>query len=247
MKKLISSFAGLSMLLGAANAAPIVIDFETDDDGAAIGNGQVINDEFADFGVTITATGGIGVAVAFDSDLPSNGDNMPAGGDDPDLIGDLTNQGGSGTTTADGNLLIVQENGMGDPVANPDDAVGGVITVDFSEGVTFLGFDAIDFTDNGAGLTVSFFTDINEAASQMFTFDEMFLGVGVGNNEFFSFGIAELGNLTDIVRVVFAFTGSGALDNLQFEVAEIPVPGAFFLLMSGIAGLGWASRKRKAA
>jgi hypothetical protein len=43
--------------------------------------------------------------------------------------------------------------------------------------------------------------------------------------------------------VKFDFRGSGAIGD--FDISEVPVPAALPLLLSGLAGLGFASRRRR--
>lgn len=105
-----------------------VIDFE------GFAAGTVIDDEYADLGITVSATGGSGEAMIFDSANPTGGDF--------DLATD--NQG---------NILIISEDG---DASDPDDNwSGGTITFDFD---TAVDVDSISFVDiEEAGGTVKSF------------------------------------------------------------------------------------------
>lgn len=59
---------------------------------------------------------------------------------------------------------------------------------------------------------------------------------------------------TAATEIFFTFTGEAVasvtgntLPGLQVSLSEVPIPGALPLLISGIAGLGFASRRRKRA
>lgn len=113
----------------------VLIDFEGLDGDVgfeAFEAGRVIDDEYAQFGVTITAqrannNDAANDAMVFDSANPTGGD------------GDLQ-------TFNQGNLLIVSEdNDSGDP----DDAVGGVITFDFANPSRVFDLKVVDTEEGG--------------------------------------------------------------------------------------------------
>ncbi len=57
-------------------------------------------------------------------------------------------------------------------------------------------------------------------------------------------GVFEVG-FEDLKDIAFG-VGEPDFDDFVFTVQEIPVPGAAILLLSGLAGLGFAGRKKKA-
>ena len=59
--------------------------------------------------------------------------------------------------------------------------------------------------------------------------------------------LASSGALDGATAVFFGFGGPNAVDFYVEAISDIPVPGALPLLISGIAGLGFASRRRKSA
>lgn len=225
MRKLISTVAASVALFGVAHATPVVIDFE----GASAGD--IVSNQLP--GVTVSGT--VFGAMIFDTNNPTGGDN--------DLGGPLTRVGPDFGSVAGGNVLIISEDGDS---SDPDDnASGGIFTFDFDQAVTFLGFDGVDFTDSGANLIVRLF---DTSATEVFTYDFGAESMAeVGDNEFYSFfGNVFGAGIAGIATATIELTGSGAIDNLTFDVADVPIPGAIPLLISGIAGLGFAARRKKA-
>lgn len=72
------------------------------------------------------------------------------------------------------------------------------------------------------------------------TIDGMFMGVIAAVDE-----IAFLG--TGMAFLLEAITPQAGFTVAQFTVSEVPIPGAIPLLLSGIAGLAFASRRRRNA
>ncbi|NET40466.1 SdrD B-like domain-containing protein [Okeania sp. SIO2B3] len=103
-----------------------VIDFETDGEGNALAAGTIIDDEYQNLGVTISATE-FG-AMIFDSANPTGGD--------PDLA-----------TDSEGNILIISEDGDS---SDPDDnAGGGVITFDLDNPIELNSINFVDIEETG--------------------------------------------------------------------------------------------------
>jgi len=103
-----------------------VIDFETDGEGNPLAAGTVIDDEYQNLGVTISATQ-FG-AMIFDSANVTGGDT------------DLA-------TDTEGNILIISEDGDS---SDPDDnAGGGVITFDLDNAVDFNSINLVDIEEAG--------------------------------------------------------------------------------------------------
>ena len=148
--------------------------------------------------------------------------------EDPDLEGPFTADGVNFDFEA-GRALIIQEND-GEP---DDDGRGGWISFTFSQAVSFLGFDFLDdefvtVSDNNGNSAV----------------------VGTGTGPAFDNYVTASGLLgfSDVTELTFDFGGnSGAIDNLEFEIAAVPVPASLPLMLAGLAGFGFASRRRKNA
>jgi hypothetical protein len=229
---LAAAAAGALALTGAANAAVIVIDF----DGLAAGT--LVTTQYA--GVTISSDNPpISQAITFNSDSPS--------GDDPDLGQPLTKVGGDAFGAGPlHNVLIHSKDGN---LADPnDDPTGGVFKFDFDDAIIFLGFDAIDITDQGANLLVRLFAE--DDLTEIFSFNfASAIGAVVGDNEYWSLFASVFGasGVSGVGRAEIEITGSGAIDNLAYDPAPIPGPGALPLLLTGLAGLGFAARRRRQA
>ncbi len=210
----------LSLVTSAASAA--VLDFEDFVAGDILTN--------LGNGITVSATGGSGDAMVFDS-------NNATGGDDDleapfyDLMVDdpNSNKANKGvaaqgaTAFAPGNILIISEDGDS---SDPDDnGSGGVITFKFAEVITFLGFDVFDDVTN---FTVS--SDLGDSVVANLAFD----------NQFQSFNAL---NWTGVSEITFDFgNASGAIDNLRFT--PVPLPASLPLMLVGMAGMGFAARRR---
>lgn len=186
---------------------------------------------------TVANPGGFGPAVAFDTNNAANGDF--------DLEAPVE-RASTGDVVDLGNVLIIPD----DLSPLSDSGAGGTITFDFGQAITFNSIDVID-----AG---SFEISFLDAAGDVFE-SSIFSATGLDTTgtetalfDTFTF------NLANVYGIIFDFgpssissavnsASSGGIDNLVFEVAEVPIPGAIPLLLTGIAGLRVASRKKKKA
>ena len=225
MRNLISVLAASLVSLGAAQAAPVTVNFDN------LNAGDFVSTQYS--GVSFSAqrngaTQGLNSAMVFDSGNPT--------GFDFDLGGPFENPLESGAENySPGNILIISEDNDSN---DPDDAAqGGMIDIVFDTAVTFLSLNAFDINDSES-LTINFF-DMGGALLLSFSNNNM----TVGDNEFF---FLEFG-LEAVKRMEVILSGSGAIDDLMFEVEEVPVPAALPLMLSGLAGFGFASRRRKNA
>lgn len=198
----------------AAYAATMVIDFES------FSSGDVITNQIP--GVTVSASGGSGDAMIFDTDI------NPATGNDTDLTAPFTGINGE-PELSPGKVLIISEDG---DTSDPDDnASGGVITFQFSSPVTINSMDIFDAHGgdrvllDGGLIGVAGDSDTDNPPNAYETL--FFAGSGFGT--------------TLSVHLV----DSGAIDNISIST---PIPGAIWLFGSALAGLiGIGHRRRNAA
>ena len=227
MKKLFL-MAGLFLAVAPAWASALVLDFE------GFLPGQIIDDEYSEYGVHISAInlgGGPNIAAVFDT-------NNFTGGDD-DLAAPFFNSNGLGTLSP-GNVLIIQENDNCDSVmcTTPDDEgsrPAGYFTITFDVPVTLNSIDFFDIegaeSPNSSDNQISLY-GVNGLITNAFwtpdtggdnTWDQLLFGI------------------SGVTMIEIRMGGSGALDNLDFT--PVPVPAAVWLLGSGLFGL-FATRRR---
>lgn len=157
-------------------------------------------------------------------------DTSLTGTPDPDLEAPF-----SGPIANPGKVLIIAQN-RGEP---NDERFGGTITFLFNQLVDFTSFAAFDAFDNNGPLVVS--ADTGQTQS----FDT---GSGDRASDLFT-GL----NFVGIRELTFSLPGSGALDDLTFEISDfggetpapIPVPAALPLMLAGLGGLAWVGRRRR--
>jgi len=239
MRKFFLPFIASVTICGSAAATPVILDFDN------LSTGEVASNQLRPF-VTVSATGGAGQAIAFDTQNPTGGDE--------DLVL-LTNVNPTpGNPSPGGNVLIIAEN-LTDTnndgfVDIPDDnAGGGTFTFDFSQPVNFVGFNAIDFTDSGSFVQI----DLFNGSTNIFSFlvDDAApadLIASVGDNAFLGLFANVFGEdgISGVTQAEITLGGSGAIDSLSLHVGEVPVPAALPLMLSALGFGGFASRRRKA-
>lgn len=237
-------------------AKAILLDFDIDASGNPIVAGQIIDDEYASFGVTIETInvgGGPDLGVAFDSANPTGGDN------DLQTPGSTTGNAKAGSF---GNVLIIQENGgASDGMINvdPDDEgsrPAGFHTFIFDTAITSIGFVLIDIEGleeiNGTSPTSGFFQAFNNGTLIGTVSFEDFITAGPFFDSSVVFGNNSVNRIDPILasdfgaagfnKVVFNFGGSGGLD--EVDTSPVPEPGTLLLLGSSMVGMGAIVRKR---
>lgn len=211
-----------------------IIDFET------LAHGEVIADQFADWGVSISV---VNFNQAFDAGVVFNS-NL-SGTADPDL--EVPNRVGGNLQGSTGNVLIIQENDLGLDTgfaSDPDDEggrPGGQIILEFNQALSSFGFDVFDLDDLALEMTsVQFYSGDAEVASYDFaTFAAVrnaTFGDATANR------IDALGADEAFDRVVFNVGGSMAFDNFDFTV--VPAPSAIMALVGAALCV---SRRRRSA
>ncbi len=203
---------------GASNAATLTFE--------GYSHGDVINSITLEGGVIATVT-----ARGNSSSSPNEAwifDTSLSGTRDPDLEAPFTTDG-ENYDIHTGNALIIQENSH----TADDDGRGGWIHFSFSQAINFLGFDFLDdgdvsVTDNNDNTTV-----VGTPRGSAF------------DNFFTSSGLLDWTNVTELT---FNFgRDSGAIDNISYEIAPVPLPASLLLLLAGMGALGVASRGRTIA
>jgi hypothetical protein len=213
----------------------ICIDFETDDDGSSLANGQLIEapDAFGTY-FDLTSTGANSGCATFDTTDP--GPN--SAGPDPDL---LVNRG---------NVAILQDDGStcaGSPcifaVPNDDASLDGIMTFDFAPAlalglkVIVTSIDVVDRNGNGRdSVTVTDTAGLKRTASIPAEWTgEPPLEIGWGELDLLSGSDTESPNIpglfatvitdtgydaTNIASIEVTFAGSGGVDNFKFVLRE---------------------------
>lgn len=270
------TIATLGLLSGsAAQAESYKIDFNADAAGNSIkvgngkakkGAGELIDDEWADWGVNIS---GWNKGTKSDAKLLLFNTGKTTGDD-----GDLRT-GSNWGTKPQGNALIIQEKNNGSyNLHNPDDERGGgYIDFDFDKEVNFKGFSLLDVDDNGGGISVQGYDADNnqvlnisiddlitkhkskngskgaaKAKGKSVTLNGVTLtqeGKKWGNNSLFKFQVED----ALLTQVRINYPGSGAVTGLEWSDAEpprVPEPSATAgVMLLGAVGLR-RLRKRKA-
>jgi hypothetical protein len=222
----------LGAVVGTAGAAPLVLDFQTDALAGTITAGQVIDDEFAAYGITISAVNGNAsrpdVAIAFDSANPTGGD--------PDLA---TPGPGTGNDTALGNLLIIAEDVVDTSPADgliddPDDERAG--------GTLKFTFDVMQTASGSVTLV-----DVEEAGG---TIEFLQGGSVVGA---LTLGIPNLNN-NSVQTVAFDtrpfdalhvnLAGSGAVGAIELSDHDVPEPASLAIAGAGLVLIAGRRRRR---
>lgn len=253
---------GFALLSLAAPA--ITIDFE------GLEHGRVVNTQYAGspWGVTISVdnfNSSRDIGVAFNTNL--------SGTRDPDLESPWS--GGNLAANTDlGNILIIQENGVGTVtggiVNKPDDEAGrpaGSITLTFSGALDYFGFDLIDVEGpseygSNSGYFATFY--MNGSEVNRVGFGDLINSSSPYYDSTVVFGDNKINRISPIIagengigvfdQVVINFGGSAGIDNLVFDYTTppdtntpVPEPATMALMGMGLAGMALRSRKNRDA
>lgn len=217
----LASLCGGSWALPAASAA--VLDFE------GFANGQIIDDEYAGLGVTISADSN---RAGF-PDLALINDTSVDNPRDPDLNGPFSNP--TLGARQPGNILIIQEFAescgnleVANICAQPDDEEnGGQLIFDFAQDVVAQSLNIYDIDAGETGGTITLFDRAGNSLAQFAIPD-------VGDNAWMQILFGSQGT-AGVARIVVNLIGEGGIDELAF--AAVPVPAAVWLFGSALVGL----------
>ena len=248
-------------------AADTIIDFDTDGLGGLIVHGQIIDDEYANLGVTISAidTDGNGMgprlAVAFDTDSsdPAAVDAAVLA-DDEDLL--TPGLGGGNEGGPLDNILIIQESGADDGGgivdSTPDDEgsrPAGSLIFDFDFPIVSIGFVLVDIEGlaeiNSGGGTNGFFEAFSGGGSVgVVSFEDFITPADPFYDPTVAYATNSVNRIAPILAsdfgvsgfdsVEFNFGGSGGVGEVSFATPE---PATTLLLGASLLGL-WAGRRR---
>ncbi len=215
---LLGAFAAGTLAIAATAVSAETVDFSEFSEGDV-----VTSFGFDGVTATVSATGGTNEAVILDTE----GVGTQGVINDPDLAGPFVNIADPQATPLEfGNALIVQENATG----GPDDNVGGTFTFIFSEAIDMISLIILDSEED---------VTVTAGGQQILSEGPGENPVGVGVNFYRE---VEL-NLFGVTEVTIELAGSGAIGALDL-VAPVPLPGSLSLVLIGLAGLGFAARRR---
>jgi len=240
----------------SAHAGTVTLDFDAVGDGAIVSDGTSSSGLYSGISISgLNTGGGPNLAVTYDSE--------GAIGHDSDLeenrrASKFTNAAtGTGGFTGFGNLLIVQENSdgcsTGGTCDNPDDeAGGGFLRFAFEQLHLLRTFDYFDVDgapdQQAESVAVKLFTtegfDWTDPVNgtDVLMVDDL-LATG-GDN---TFRTHTFDNPQFVYGIEFAFSSSGAIDNLVLETPdvaiEVPAPATLLLFLSGLLTLALVARR----
>ena len=181
------------------------LDFETDDAGGTLVSGQIIDNEWAAWGVHVTTNSPSShPAMIFDSSSPTGGDN-DLGTPNQDFGGPGVGDGGKAgmpgeNSQALGKVLIISEDNK---PANPDDnGGGGTVIFTFDLGIRMDEVHILDIDDYTLAGTVRAYSDVN--GGNLLVSNRM---AGLGDN---SVQVVPV-NATGVRRLEIEFPGGGAV------------------------------------
>jgi hypothetical protein len=231
-----STLVLVTMLFIAPVAQANVLTF----DEPAFVHGTVVNSQYAPL-VTISAQnvgGGPNLAVAFNSTLSNT--------QDPDLEGTFDSNNGALADAFDpGNILIIQENdsGCGDGTCNSPDDEGdrpaGIISFQFTRAIELLSLDFFDVETAEDGATANNRIRLYDTANTE-VFANTYYTPDTGGDNMWDQVLFGQG-LMGIGRIEVYMGGSGAIDNLVYNV--VPVPAAIWLFGTALLGFIGFSRR----
>lgn len=266
-------FAAIALSMGTANAAFFVIDFESDDQGNTLLEGNSGNSApnvagidieasqpFANFfgtgsGVNFSSIGmgdKEGILTLYDTDIRDG-----VNGNDDDLEPNF--EGGNGSLTGGyGNSLILQEGGATGDIDDPNDnGDGAIIQMDFDIALVEFNFSMIDLDDNKVAASTLTFTDTFSNQSVTISFADLegsstsvFSGTGVdfGDDHANDISTINIANLQTINSSLTQFDqvildADGSGGLAEISFETVPEPSSALLVALGAFSL--VTRRRR--
>jgi hypothetical protein len=179
--------------------------------------------------------------VLFDSANPTGGDT--------DLAAPFSSPNNNNLgSMSPGHFLIIHEraNECNATVCNDPDDEGtrpaGKIFMDFSTEVTLKSIDFFDIEGAENGDTVNNQIVLYDSAGAVIP-NAMFYTPDTGGDK--TWDQVNFGDLAGVKTVEIRLGGSGAVDNIKFEVAQVSEPAGLGLLAFGMVAMGALHRRRK--
>lgn len=224
----------LALFYAGAVQASNIITFEGFD------KGTIIDDEFVvSNGVTINGVnvdrGASNMAVIFDSNASSTAD--------PDLEAPFYNTNGQNLGVANpGNVLIIHEhpsecNGItcGDDPDDEGSRPAGYFDIIFDQPVTLNSIDFFDVESGENGNTSNNLITVLGTG----TYDPFYTPNTGGDNTWARLYF----NLVGVTSLKIKLHGSGAIDNIDYSLVNVPAPGTLALFVLGLIAV-WSGRSR---
>ena len=187
---------------------PTDFSFETDANGNPLIAGQIIDDEFIGYGITVTTNDPVNhPAMIFDSANPTGGD-LDLGTPNQDFGGPGIGFGGASgqpgqNDVAEGKILIISEDGDS---SDPDDnATGGTITFNLANPLGIKSLTLID-VETFESYSVRAYDETNSLINSVNM-------NGLGDNSRIPVSL----NADAVSRLEVQFAGSGGIANIKFD------------------------------
>ena len=238
-----------SLLLITPAAQAVVMTF--DEPALSFQHGSVVDTQYNSgaYGNAIISAednfNSVDLAVAFDSTT------LPGNTSDDDLLAPfsspLNNMIGS---ISPGNILILQENGSGcadGTCDDPDDEgrrIAGVISVRFQQAIELLSLDFFDIesaigNDENSGQPGTEIRFFDQAGNNIVALEGLYNTPGTGGDN--TWNRLAFAGISGIYGIDIGLRGSGAIDNLSYNV--VPVPAAVWLFGTALIGFIGFSRR----
>ena len=193
----------------------VLINFDFDGLGNPTTPGQIIDDEYASVGVTVSTNSAAHPAMIFDSAAPTGGDD-DLGSPHQDFGGQGVGAGGAAGTPGEnadelGRILILSEDN--DPSDPDDDADGGAVTFAFAQDTEVVDVSLLDVDGNETTIV-----DCFDGSGQLV---DSVTAARLGDNSFQTLAI----NAAGVRRLVITTNGSLGIPGLSVRPPDLHLEG----------------------